>query len=199
MIADAPPAFECEECGSPFTPTRKRFRFCCKRCSCAANGRLGSNARKVSLEDAYEAYVVRNGDDECWDWTASFSGNYPAMKRDGVGSIYAHRFSWERENGKIPQGLIIRHKCDNPRCSNPRHLELGTFADNMADMVKRGRARMGASNPASKLTTDQVSAIKTELSAGSSQRSLARKYGVCQQNISNINRGIVWGAVEAAP
>lgn len=47
-------------------------------------------------------------------------------------------------------GQVIRHKCDNCRCLNVTHMELGTHTDNMQDMVKRTR------HGRSKLTADQV-------------------------------------------
>lgn len=198
MIADQPPPIICEECRSPFTRTRKRTRFCCKLCSNRANSRLGGIATRVPLEETYERFVVRKGDDECWDWSGSLSGRYPALKRISSGTTYAHRFSWERANGPIPDGLIIRHKCDNPRCSNPRHLETGTYADNMADMVERGRSKTGESNPSAKLTHERVAEIKKRLIGGESQQSLAREYGVCQQTVSDISRGRNWASVEAS-
>lgn len=59
---------------------------------------------------------------------------------DGIKKgISVHRYMYERFNGEIPQGYVVRHKCDNPCCGNPEHLEVGTHKDNMEDKVKRGR------------------------------------------------------------
>jgi hypothetical protein len=35
--------------------------------------------------------------------------------------------------------MVIRHKCDNPPCCNPKHLIIGTHSDNAKDRVRRGR------------------------------------------------------------
>lgn len=45
-------------------------------------------------------------------------------------------------NGEIPDKNVIRHKCDNPACINPSHLEIGTQKDNMKDAEKRNRAKI---------------------------------------------------------
>ena len=68
----------------------------------------------------------------------------------------AHRFAWECANGAIPDGLCVLHRCDVKACVNVEHLWLGTRADNMQDMVSKGRNRNGSK----KLTADQVRAIR---------------------------------------
>jgi hypothetical protein len=55
--------------------------------------------------------------------------------------LRAHRVAWELNNGPIPEGVEICHRCDNPPCCNPDHLFAGTKADNMRDMSRKGRSR----------------------------------------------------------
>lgn len=83
---------------------------------------------------------------ECIPWSG-------ALFRDGYGRKYlkgryllAHRWAWEQANGPIPDGLVVRHKCDNPSCVNPDHLELGSQGDNVRDAVERGRWHGGEAN-----------------------------------------------------
>ena len=51
----------------------------------------------------------------------------------------AHRAAWVDANGPISEGMCVLHRCDNPPCVNVDHLFLGTQADNIADMVAKGR------------------------------------------------------------
>jgi hypothetical protein len=53
--------------------------------------------------------------------------------------MVASRVSWQIHCGEIPAGLQVLHKCDNPRCVRPDHLFLGTIADNVHDMLAKGR------------------------------------------------------------
>jgi hypothetical protein len=62
--------------------------------------------------------------------------------------LYAHRVSYSLAylNGEpIPENLVVRHRCPNgPRvdCVRPSHLELGTYAENSADILIDGRTKV---------------------------------------------------------
>ena len=78
----------------------------------------------------------------CWEWNGrrnEYGYGLFNLKRRGYVNYRAHRAMYERFVGPIPDGMVIRHKCDNPPCVNPDHLEVGTDADNVQDMIKRGR------------------------------------------------------------
>jgi DNA-binding transcriptional regulator YiaG len=111
------------------------------------------------------------------------------ITRNGKRSIIT-RYVWEIVNGKIPNGLLIRHKCDNPPCINPDHLELGTNQDNSNDKLERGRQAKGENQGSSKLTEDQVRDIK--MNTTNSITELAEMYGVAIDTIQKIDQVKTW-------
>lgn len=141
-----------------------------------------------SLSDRFWSKVPVRPFDGCWEWKGSTKGNgYGQINVRGK-PCFAHRVSFEIENGAIEDGLIVRHKCDNPICVRPDHLETGSQKQNMIDMKTRGRERhfthSGERNPAAKISDSDVSKIKADRS--NSQSCLAKKYGVSVQRISQI-------------
>lgn len=71
----------------------------------------------------------------CRVWNGSWCG-YPLIAVQGK-AIRLHRKLYEIVHGPIPEGMIVRHKCDNKRCLNINHLELGTHRDNRRDRAIR--------------------------------------------------------------
>lgn len=93
-----------------------------------------------------------SGPDACWPWKSvkaerkRIYASFLASKVGGEAKFMdAHKFAWELVNGPVPEGLNVCHRCDNPICCNPKHHFLGTNADNMQDMVCKGRDRWGSS------------------------------------------------------
>jgi hypothetical protein len=77
----------------------------------------------------------------CWMWESTIYGAdlRPAFTLYGKRRT-AYRIVYELVHGEaIPEGLVVRHKCDNSLCCRPEHLVVGTRKQNMRDMVERDR------------------------------------------------------------
>ena len=111
-----------------------------------------------------------------------------------------HRLVYARTNGITMEqikGLVVRHRCDNPACINPEHLEIGTQADNARDMSERSRCRpqRGSLHKCSKLVEADIPAIRACVSGGDSYRAIGKRYGVDAAVIGRIARGTSWSHV----
>lgn len=140
---------------------------------------------------------IRHEDSGCIVWVKCM--HYLGYGQSGAfrGEVKAHRISQTIVHGPIPDGLVVRHKCDNRACVHPDHLELGTQAENVADMISRGRAvypkpGRGADNGCAVLSEDDAWAIRFGLSKKFNQRDIARSYGVSPMTISRLVRGESW-------
>jgi len=90
-------------------------------------------------------------------------------------------------------GLEVRHKCDNPRCINPLHLEIGTHADNMNDMKVRGRAPRGSRSGNAKMTWDSVRELRKLYATGNyTQMQLAVRFNISSSQVGYIVGGKQW-------
>lgn len=109
--------------------------------NCKSGGAFGPLADTKSVARFWSK--VQRGDG-CWLWTACCTkcgyGQFSVRSADGQhGNLYAHRVAYELAYGPIPDGLVVRHVCDVPRCVNSQHLLIGTPGDNIRDAFARGR------------------------------------------------------------
>jgi hypothetical protein len=130
-----------------------------------------------------------NKTDSCWLWTGTGdSKGYGQVRINNI-NYQSHRVLWLLAGNTIPEGHVIRHKCRLKNCVNPEHLETGTQAENMADMIRDGTSNRGSKNPNTKLTEAQVREIRN---SDKTQWELAQIYNVKQSAISNIKNRKTW-------
>lgn len=152
-----------------------------------------------TLEERFFAKVDKHAPNGCWTWTASrYTSGYGQFgdNRDGVWKPYgAHRISWEIHQGPIPDGMVVCHTCDIKLCVNPDHLFLGTQAENLADMVAKGRTNgpKGERSGLAKLDTAKVLAIRKLLKQGRlTQRQIGAMFDIDNSTVCCINTRKTW-------
>jgi hypothetical protein len=170
---------------------KKQYQLSCQVCGIGflANG---LKAKTCSPECAIAFNSTINRLTDCWEkqHKGTQGGYCNTSFRSEVD--YSHRFSYRHLVGPIPEGQVVRHKCDNPKCCNPDHLEIGTYHQNMEDMRSRGRSAVGTRNARSKLSEEQVRDIAT---SDEDYNTLGRKYSVHPSNIRSIKNGNTWSHV----
>lgn len=101
----------------------------------------------------------------CWEWQGHRNEHGYGRVSVGGRRMYAHRLAYLATHFVIPEGLVVMHRCDNPPCVNPDHLAIGTYADNTADMIAKGRSRLGQ-NIENPFDVGAVNRAKTHCPAG---------------------------------
>lgn len=158
--------------------------------------RNASKTRWGKWQDRYWAKVKVLGEDECWIWRPEvpfLASRYGTIYIDGK-NVRPHRAAYILANGPISDTDEVCHKCDNPRCNNPKHLFLGTHQDNMIDAAKKGRMKppKGESHHLSKLTPEKVFEIRRLRADGVSVKALAIRYGVSKSSLSAVCTRKTW-------
>lgn len=103
---------------------------------------------KQTLEERFWSKVAIAGPDDCWPWLGARKQTGHGDFGIGSKTVRAHRFAYEFQNGPIPEGLVVRHKCGFAPCCNPFHLELGTHTENMRDKARdKHKPRLDFSHP----------------------------------------------------
>lgn len=207
---------ECEKCGKEFSWRRSKEQVIPKFCSMKCRGHTGfrpggkiriselTEDEKIErLKKSFEKHVIRQ--EGCWSWKGPIAkGGYPVMScRRKVGSDRGHKVSWIIHYGPIPKRMHVCHKCDNPICTNPEHLWIGTFKQNNDDKIAKGRGRYGplpvfkgSLNPGSVLNEEKVKEIKKLLNEGHSSYGIGKEFGVSKTTILRIKNGVNWSHVK---
>ena len=126
----------------------------------------------------------------CWIWNVAVSKvGYGICGSEEQKTKSAHRTSYEAFVGKIPEGKVIAHICDNRLCVNPAHLWLATHKENSQDMVNKKRSARGERCGKSKLNEEQIKFIRE---SDLSHRKLGAMFNVSHANIGYIKRNATW-------
>ena len=137
-------------------------------------------------------YIYRTA--TCWLWIGKKHIGHPYPRIRNGESM--HRIAWELTRGPIPEGMCVLHKCDNTRCVRPSHLFLGTHADNVTDMVSKGRNVQGRHQWAAKLDENKVKKIRKLIEGGYTQNRIAKMFGVTSAAIYMIKTKRNWAHVK---
>ena len=144
------------------------------------------------------------GVDACWPFKGKGqSGGYGVLStsKRPYRTIYTHRLAYRLATGVDPHGQAVCHRCDNPPCCNPAHLFLGTIADNVRDMIAKGRQGVNNGQPpllrgeqhgSAKVTEAAVREIRRRAAAGESSSVLGRAFGLDSSSVRYIVRRENW-------
>ena len=135
---------------------------------------------RARLMQRFEMDVVRH--DECWSWAGVKNEHSYGVMTFTTGNVFAHRVSYFLFVGPIPPAAFVLHKCHNPECSNPSHLQLGTQLDNMRMSREAGRLQR-------RIPIDDIKLIEQRRLAGETLASIATSYNCTPQCIGHTIRG----------
>ena len=145
----------------------------------------------TDIRERFNSFVTITETSECIEWPEHARAYGYGHFTFGNKPQRAHRVSYEMHNGPLSSGAVVRHKCDNPPCVNPRHLDQGSRGDNNRDRSERGRSARGENGSNAKLKDAEVIEIR-ESQGIISGSVLADKYGVSRSTISSIFKRRNW-------
>jgi hypothetical protein len=143
--------------------------------------------KRVEESTRFWTKVDKKDKDECWEWLACRSSlGYGCFKsRKLAAKGLAHRWSYLNYYGEFDKDMNVLHRCDNPSCVNPRHLFLGTHADNMGDAAAKGRL-VRKHEPSTVIRAVEL------IRRGVKKCLVSRKTGISQPNLCDIMNGTTW-------
>lgn len=118
---------------------------------------------------------------DCLEWTGCLnSDGYPRAAVGGDCNVKVHRLVYHLSSGVDPVGKVVRHMCNNPVCINPKHLMLGTPADNVKDRNKSGRTR-------GHVPEEEVEVVVSLVDKGMTYKQISEHLGIKAKRAEYIN------------
>lgn len=161
--------------------------------------RHGTTDQTSTIPGTYNRFledvVLKFKGDECLLWPFSkFKDGCGQVSIDGKKTRVTRYICLVTHGSPTEDQKVAAHSCGNGHlgCVNPKHLRWATHAENNSDMEIHNTRPRGQNHKNSKLTADQVAAIRIFLSEGKTQRSIAELFGVAQTQIGSIKRKVTW-------
>lgn len=187
------PSKTCPSCGKTFFRDNRctrsywaKAKYCSRECFGKSRSEQAS-AKRNPIDVEFRRHFKQT--DGCWEWTWIKDKDGYALFPYAGKQYRAAKLALALDGRPVQRGKYACHTCDNPSCVKPGHLYPGTPKQNSADAISRGRNVRGEQVHASKLTEEDVRAIRASTDRCGA---LARKYGVNHANISMIRSRKTW-------
>ena len=149
-----------------------------------------TKVNRLTATERFWSKTKTNPANGCLEWTASLSAGYGQVKW-GSKMWRAHRVSYSRAHGPIPDGMVVRQLCHNSKCVHPAHLQAVTKRRNATERQEPTKPR----TPQVRLTSQARSAViafdvarRSGACPWTTQRGIARVFGVAPRVISTLLR-----------
>jgi hypothetical protein len=176
-------------------PSELHLRRKCGVRGCVRPEHFRVERPEVRAERQFWEQVSPEPNSGCWLWQEDgraviFVGRSGLRRR----AMDAHRWAYERYVGPVPEGTLCVRQCLTSACVNPSHVVTATPKER-ARLVPRswGHTRQRQT----RLTPEEVVAIRKACAQGESEQSLATRYGVHRLTISSVVLGYTHGEEDA--
>lgn len=90
----------------------------------------------MPIKKRIKTNIIKDRKTKCWNWNLATQEGYGVISIKG--KMYkAHRVSYMAFVGAVLDHEPVHHKCGNPSCVNPKHLQVVTHIENTAEMMER--------------------------------------------------------------
>lgn len=124
----------------------------------------------------------------CWEWCGALAENGYGKARFERKMRYAHRIA-AFLSGKLlvlDSTLVVMHKCNNRKCINPGHLDVGTQSDNMRHAISTGRLKPKPPTYSGKVSERDKQQIRDEFQNKTPVSKLCAIFGLSRATIYRI-------------